>query len=151
VLFAGGKGPKGQIIKPATLQQMWTLQFAKPKEKTGFGIGFSLGELDGRQKIGHGGAIYGFATELAALPKDKLGVVVIASKDGANAVTRHIAEAALKGMLAIRLHKPLPKIHETSPLPADRTRRLAGHYQKGDKTIELTDHTGRLFYQPLAG
>jgi CubicO group peptidase (beta-lactamase class C family)/D-alanyl-D-alanine dipeptidase len=151
VLFAGGKGPKGQILKRTTLEQMWTPQFAKAKEKTGFGIGFSLGELDGRRRIGHGGAIYGFATELAALPDDKLGVVVIASKDCANSVTRHVAEVALKGMLAVRQGKPLPAIPENTPLPPDRARRLAGQYRHGDKAVELIEHVGRLFYQPLAG
>ena len=42
--------------------------------------------------IGHGGAIYGFATQLLALPDDSLGVVVTATLDGANAVTDHIAD-----------------------------------------------------------
>ncbi len=35
VLFAGGKGPHGQIVKPETLEQMWTLQFAKKDAKKG--------------------------------------------------------------------------------------------------------------------
>ncbi len=30
--------------------------------------------------VGHGGAIYGFATELAALPDDKLGVVAVTTR-----------------------------------------------------------------------
>src|SRR5262249_50482606 len=81
VLFAGGRGPKGPVLKPETLEQMWKPQFAKPDEKSGFGIGFMVGELDGKRRIGHGGAIYGFATELAALPDEKLGVVVVSSKD----------------------------------------------------------------------
>ena len=71
VLFAGGKGPHGQILKPETLEQMWTLQFVKKagdkeekKPKEGFGLGFYISELEGRKSIGHGGAIYGFATQL---------------------------------------------------------------------------------------
>src|SRR5262249_34484146 len=79
VLFAGGRGPNGAVLKPETLEQMWTPQFAKPEQKTGFGIGFHLTEFEGRRRVGHGGAIYGFATELAALPAEKLGVVVVAA------------------------------------------------------------------------
>src|SRR5205807_3101988 len=90
VLFAAGQGPGGPILKRATLEQMWAPQFAKPGEKTGFGIGFLLSERDGGRCIGHNGAIYGFATELAALPDEKLGVAVVASMDCANAVTQHI-------------------------------------------------------------
>jgi CubicO group peptidase (beta-lactamase class C family)/D-alanyl-D-alanine dipeptidase len=151
VLFARGRGPRGQIIKPETLEQMWTPQFAKPGEKTEFGLGFHLTELDGHRRIGHGGAIYGFATELEALPDDKLGVVVIASKDVANAVTQHIAEVALKAMLAARQDKPLPKIARTRSIEPERARRLAGRYRSGKKAFELIEHGGRLSVLPLRG
>jgi CubicO group peptidase (beta-lactamase class C family)/D-alanyl-D-alanine dipeptidase len=167
VLFAGGSGkgvrpPKikgsdpfsgarGRILKTETLKSMWQLQFAKPKDKTGFGIGFYLGELDGRRRLGHNGAMYGFATELAALPEEKLGVVVIASKDGANAVAGHIANVALKQMLAVRQDKPLPAIAATSPVLPERARLLAGRYVKGDKGFDLIEYTGRLYMQALPG
>src|SRR5262249_22621985 len=65
VLFAGGKGPQGSVLKRETLEKMWTPQFAKAENKTGFGIGFRLAEFEGRRRIGHGGAIYGFATDLS--------------------------------------------------------------------------------------
>ena len=117
MLFAGGQGPGGPVLKRATLEQMYTPQFAKPGEKTGFGIGFLLSERAGCRCIGHSGAIYGFATELAALPDEKLGVAIVASKDFANAVTQHIADVALDQMLAVRRSKPLPPIVETTPIP----------------------------------
>ena len=53
----------GRVVKPETLEQMWTPQFAEPGAKRGFGLGFSVGELDGHRRVGHGGAIYGFATD----------------------------------------------------------------------------------------
>ncbi|MGH7464282.1 MAG: serine hydrolase domain-containing protein, partial [Longimicrobiales bacterium] len=53
-LFAGGTGPGGQVLQPATLAQMWTPQYAPPGQATGFGIGFAIGDLDGRRRIGHG-------------------------------------------------------------------------------------------------
>jgi hypothetical protein len=43
-----------------------------------------VGELDGKRRVGHGGAIYGFATQLDCLPDEKLGVVVVNSRDCAN-------------------------------------------------------------------
>src|SRR5262249_885870 len=73
-LFADGRGPKGQLLKPGTLAKMLEPQFVKKGEKAGFGLGFFVQEFEGRRRIGHGGAIYGFATEFAALPDDKLGV-----------------------------------------------------------------------------
>jgi serine beta-lactamase-like protein LACTB len=151
VLFASGRGPGGQVLKRTTLEQMWTPQFAKAGEKTGFGIGFMLSERAGCRCIGHSGAIYGFATELAALPDEKLGVAVVASKDCANAVTRHIADVSLDQMLAARKDRPLPKIEETAPIPRERARRLAGRYAKNGKGVDLIDRDGKLFDLPLRG
>ncbi|HEX5271040.1 MAG TPA: serine hydrolase, partial [Gemmataceae bacterium] len=151
-LFAGGKGPGGRVIEEKTLQQMWTPQFVKEGETTGFGIGFSIGDLDGHKRIGHGGAIYGFATELAALPAEKLGAVVVASRDVANGVTRHLANEALRQMLAARAKKPPPAIEQTRPVGAERARELAGRYAaKGGKGIELSERDGRLSLLPLGG
>jgi CubicO group peptidase (beta-lactamase class C family)/D-alanyl-D-alanine dipeptidase len=151
VLFAGGRGPGGPVLKPATLEQMWTPQFAKAGERTGFGIGFMLSERAGCRAIGHGGAIYGFATELAALPDEKLGVAVVASKDCANAVTRHIADVSLDQMLAVRNGRPLPKIEETRPVAPERARQLAGRYAKDSKGLDLIARDGKLFAMPLRG
>ena len=61
-LFAGGKVGEARLLKPETIAEMLRPQFAKPEDKTGFGIGFRLSELDGLKRVGHGGAIYGFAT-----------------------------------------------------------------------------------------
>jgi serine beta-lactamase-like protein LACTB len=144
-LFARGKTAEGSLIKPETLEEMWKPQFAKAGEKNGFGIGFMVGELEGRRRIGHGGAIYGFATELAALPDDKLGVVVIASRDVVNAVVTHVADEALKQMLAARQNKPLPKIEATAPLKPEVAKKWAGRFRAGDKTLELTEWDGRLW------
>ncbi len=151
ILFADGRGPNGPVLKPETLKQMLTPQFAKEREKQGFGIGFYITELDGKKHIGHGGAIYGFATELAALPEEKLGVVVVCSKDVANSVTERIGDVALKHMLAVREKKPLPKIEESAPIGVERARKLAGRYAKGDRHVDLIERGGRLFFQPGRG
>jgi len=151
ILFAGGRGPNGPILKAATLEQMFTPQFDKPDAKEGFGIGFHVTEFEGRRRIGHNGAIYGFATELSALPADKLGVVVIASRDVANAVTTHIADVALRQMLAVRRQEPPPMIEETSPLKPETARRLAGRYRSDERIIELEEQSGRLWALPQNG
>jgi CubicO group peptidase (beta-lactamase class C family)/D-alanyl-D-alanine dipeptidase len=143
-LFAGGRGRNGSFLKPATLEQMWTPQYAKAGQKTGFGIGFGISDMNGHRKIGHGGAIYGFATQLSALPDDKLGVVVVTTKDAANAVTSRIADAALEAMLAVRQGKPVPQPEITSPVAPDLAHRIAGRYVSGEKGFDLTESAGKL-------
>jgi CubicO group peptidase (beta-lactamase class C family)/D-alanyl-D-alanine dipeptidase len=145
VLFARG------LLKPETWEQMWTPQFVKPGEKGEFGIGFHIDKLDGHRRIGHGGAIYGFATELDGLPDEKLGVIVITSRDVANAVTKHIADVALRHMLAVRRGKPPPKIEESRALDAPLLRMVPGRYETGKTYVDLIGHDGRLWLVPGRG
>lgn len=162
-LFAGGKGPDGkQILKKETLEAMYKIQFPDKDAKAGFGLGFFVADMDGKRVIRHGGAVYGFSTEFRALPDDKLGVIVCASKDDANAVTSRVAEAALKVMLAQRKGEPLPKLENSRPLDPMVARGLAGRYRsyaidpvtKGrwlEKTIEIYERDGRAWIFPYRG
>src|SRR5262249_35070638 len=103
------------------------------------------------RRVGHNGAIFGVATELAALPGDKLGVVVVAAKDCANAITEHLANVALRQMLAGRQGKTLPKIEEKTPVAANVVRRLTGHFMFGDRGMDLSASSGRLYVLPTRG
>ncbi|MCS6817746.1 MAG: serine hydrolase [Blastocatellia bacterium] len=143
-LFAGGRG----VLRPQTLAEMWTPQFAG--EASGFGIGFAISRLDGHRRIGHGGAIYGFATELAALPDQKLGVVVVATKDFSNRVVERIADAALRILLAVRENRPLPTLVTTSPVPPEMAERLRGRYRRGEEVVDVI-RRGREVYAFLRG
>ncbi|MGH8251042.1 MAG: M15 family metallopeptidase [Steroidobacteraceae bacterium] len=143
-LFAGGRGLKGPLLRSATLEQMWTAQFDAPAGKPQYGIGFLLSELDGHRSVGHNGAIHGFATSLQALPDDKLGVVVVTTMDGANAVTDRVARYALQAMLAVRQNRAMPLPEITSAVPSQTAKMIAGRYAKGTRSIEVTDSAGRL-------
>jgi CubicO group peptidase (beta-lactamase class C family)/D-alanyl-D-alanine dipeptidase len=167
-LFAGGRGPNGQLLEPETLAKMWTPQFARPGEESlgGYGIGFHLGALDGHRSVGHDGAIYGFATMLEALPDEKLGVVVVTTRDGANAAVDRIGELALRAMLAARAARgvgngvtvagnAVAEIDTTGPIPPARARLLVGRYAPRSnpaREIELTHRgTGLAMLPPSGG
>lgn len=140
VLFAGGRGVRGVVLRPETLEQMWTPQFAPPGTTRGYGLGFGISTLDGARMVAHGGAIYGFATELAGLPDEKLGVAVSAAKDGANALTSRIAREALRLMRAARAGQPLPTLESTRAIPLVLARQLAGEYGPTDSIVTLAVH-----------
>jgi CubicO group peptidase (beta-lactamase class C family)/D-alanyl-D-alanine dipeptidase len=149
-LFAGGRGPDGPVVEAETLRSMLTPQLGKPKETPAFGLGFALSTLEGQRRIGHGGAVYGFATELAALPDAKLGAVVIASRDCANGTVKQIADTALLQMLASRNGEPLPLLPDaTKPVPTDQARRVTGRYAKDDRAVEIFERQGKLFLAPF--
>lgn len=152
VLFAGGATPDGRrVLEEATIDSMWTPQYASPGATSGYGIGFGVGRLDGRRSVGHGGAIYGFATTLRALPDDSLGVVAVATLDAMNTVTDDIAETALRMMLAARAGQPLPAVPSTYALARVQALALMGRYTKGDGGVELHEYAGKLYLTPTNG
>jgi CubicO group peptidase (beta-lactamase class C family)/D-alanyl-D-alanine dipeptidase len=144
-LFANGSGTGGHVIDAATLDSMLTPQFAPPGTRTGYGIGFRISELEGHRRIGHGGAIYGFATDLSALPEQRLGVASVTTMDGANTVVARINEYALRVMLAAKEGRPLPAPEVTEPVPAELVSRLEGSYGSGDRRVEMVGRGGELY------
>ena len=136
VLFAQGKGPKEVVIKPETLNEMISPQFGGDKTR-GYGIGFGLSEHGGYQKIGHGGAIYGFSTQLYAIPEIKYGVATSSSVDISNSITTKLSNYALDLMLANKNNEPLPDYIKTSQLDAKISQSLKGHYSRGNLYADI--------------
>jgi CubicO group peptidase (beta-lactamase class C family)/D-alanyl-D-alanine dipeptidase len=150
VLMARGQTSNGSLLKPATIEQMWSPQFPNPSGRV-FGLGFIVRSLEGHRLVGHGGAIYGFASTLDLLPEDKVGVVVIATKDAANAVTERIGEEALQLVLAKRAGKPLSLPPSTNAVPAETGRELVGRYGTGDDALDISYLDGRLSILKVTG
>jgi CubicO group peptidase (beta-lactamase class C family)/D-alanyl-D-alanine dipeptidase len=140
----------GTLLQSKTLDQMWSPQFPNPGGRV-FGLGFVVSDFEGHRMVGHGGAIYGFATSLALLPDDKVGVVVTATEDVANAVTDRIAAEALRLVLAQRSGKTASLPAPTSPVSRDAGRKIAGRYGEGDNAVDLTYLGGKLSMLPVAG
>ena len=152
---ATGDDPSGaatRLLAPETLEAMWQPQFADPGAATGFGLGFSVQERFGERWLGHGGAIYGFSTQLAFLPGSRLGVVVVSAVDITNTVTGRVADAALELMLAAKAGEPLPTAptRPTTPLDPTLALELEGTYGQGNTTLALDAREGRLFMTPAS-
>ena len=150
-LFADGRVPTGAVIKPELLRSMLDPQSDNKDEPRVFGLGFAISRLDDERRIGHGGAVYGFATELAALPDAKLGAVVIVTADCANGVARHVAETALRQMLCTRQGRTPPALVTSGPVPALRAHRIEGRYKRRNKAVDLVARGGKLLLSPFTG
>jgi CubicO group peptidase (beta-lactamase class C family)/D-alanyl-D-alanine dipeptidase len=150
-LFAGGKTDQGQLLKKDTLEKMWKVQFPDGDGKAGFGLGFFVSEFEGKKRIGHGGAVYGFATELAFLPEEKLGVIVCSARDVSNGLTRRIADAALRQLLAARAGKELPTLETTKKLTLAEARQFAGRYAGKKQHLDLLAYGPHLYLLPGSG
>jgi len=150
-LFAGGVGPNGRVLADSTLAAMWGVQFGRAGQTSGFGLGFQISQLDGHPWIGHDGWHYGFGTELAALPRDGLGVAVSTTVDAGMAVPARVANAALRLMLAAKEGRTPPPIDSTVAVPAADAARLAGRWRGRRHGLDLDVRDGALWMQPVSG
>jgi CubicO group peptidase (beta-lactamase class C family)/D-alanyl-D-alanine dipeptidase len=148
MLFNGGRAVNGtQIVKKETLEEMWRPQFVPAGTRSGVGLGFFVGELGRGRVVRHGGAIYGFATELAALPDAKLGVAVVATSDIANSISERIANHALMRMTLAEFTVDIREPAVTLP-GAARAKQLEGRYAKGAQVVELHARGDHLYLDP---
>ena len=144
-LFRIQSGEPG-ILKRESLDEMWTPQFAPPEPFQGFGLGFALSTLEDDRVVRHGGAVYGYATELFVLPDRKLGVIVATSLDGANSVVSRIARFAAGCFRAARVGSEPPSLDTSTPLTREEARDWSGVYEGGEDTIRLREDRGRLVW-----
>ncbi|MGE0440863.1 MAG: serine hydrolase [Gemmatimonadales bacterium] len=143
-LFHRGEGLDGRVLEAETLERMWEPQFEAPGATSGYGLGFRVSRRDSSLMVAHGGAIYGFATEFAALPGERLAAAVVGTKDGVNTVVGRIRTAALDMLLAHRRGQPLPGIDTTTAPGAAGAAPYVGRWQGGDGWYDLSWENGKL-------
>ena len=152
----------GQLLKPDTLEEMFTPQFADPEATSGFGLGFAVRRLADDQGevsessprwLGHNGAIYGFSTSLLFLPEQRIGVAITSSLDVSNGLIAEIADEAIRLLLdaqATAVGDQNPALRErlaalrslhTDPISARLAQELEGYYEGEGTGFELLVRT----------
>ncbi|MBL4802050.1 MAG: serine hydrolase [Emcibacter sp.] len=151
-LLKKGAGINGRILREDTLSQMWTPQTEiKSGRNRSFGIGFILGQLDGEKTVSHGGAIYGFATQLKMLPGKKIGVAIATNLDMANGAINRIADHALRMLLAHQEGRKSPDYAITARISEDKGQKLTGLYKNEAETIHIKRRFGDLYLERIGG
>lgn len=152
-LLRGGFTTDGHpLVSPGSLETMWKPVGRRPAGYTGslagYGLGFGIGNVDGWKSIGHGGAVYGYATQLLVLPHAGLAALVFSTLDFSNQIADRLARRALQiGLAAQRMGKmPKPELPHL-PLPSDRLKTMPGLYEAAGltETVGLRASNGRLF------
>ncbi|HXV63136.1 MAG TPA: serine hydrolase, partial [Vicinamibacteria bacterium] len=125
----GGKYGEKQILSPENSRAMQTAQVAMPPSPiapdnpeqgpTSYGLGLIVTNYRGHKMILHGGGIDGFISQMAWLPDDKLGVVVLTNYSGFNPVPNLVVQHAFDRLLGLE--------------PVDWTSRARELKAKGDK------------------
>lgn len=146
-LFEIAAGEHLDVMQPATLEDMWTIQFDAPETKSGFGLGFYVTDFRGERRIQHAGIMYGYATRLYVLPESEVAVAIVGNLDATNSVVDRIGNYALSLVLALRAGDPLPGFRTTQPVDATLARRLAGQYAHDTDEIVLVERDGLLYLE----
>lgn len=151
-LIKKGEGKNGRVLSPETLEQMWSPQTDLVSGRArSYGIGFSLGELDGEKSVAHGGAIYGFATQLKVLPGRKIGVAISTNLDMANGAISRIADHALRILIAQQNKEVAPAFVSTNALSDEQTQQIVGTYKNEQSTIQIGRRFNDIYIERVAG
>ena len=151
-LLRGGFAPDGtQIISPASLREMWTpvgKRIAHGKVTSGYGLCYGVAELDGWTTVGHGGAVYGYATQMSLIPTAGLGVLIFATLDFANQIGGRLAQDALRAALAEGKMGRMPERNQTPPpITDEQFASLPGNYRDPEsaEVVEVKAKGGKLY------
>ena len=84
----------GELLRPATVELLWTSQETAAGEVTNYGIGWRTGERDGTREVWHTGGAMGGSTVLMIYPDAGVVVAVLTNVSGAptTAIARPVAD-----------------------------------------------------------
>lgn len=121
VAFQLARGEIGgaHLITQDTLEQTWTKQIDVSPD-IGYAMGWMLRQWEGRRAVEHAGGIDGFTAEVALLPDDNAGLVMLTNQF-ASPLQELSRELVFRGLLG--------DISDTNPAaPPEDFARLTGNY-----------------------
>lgn len=126
-----------RLISAASTALMTTSGTLVDGSATGYGFGLGIGKLGEHRKIGHGGGINGFLSELDYYPDDSLTVVVLANSESAK--PSRLAEDIARLVLGVA-----PPVVKDLTLGAAEITRFAGTYALGPLQVRVFATGGQL-------
>ncbi len=75
---------QGRLLKPETVELMWTRQTLRSGKQTRYGLGWSIEKVDDATVVGHGGGQQGTATILAIARDTGEIIAVMSNLEGSN-------------------------------------------------------------------
>jgi len=145
-ILNGGATEHSRILGQSTLTGMWERQY--PDDSTrDYGIGFVLSSLDGHRVVGHGGAVYGYVTDLAVFPDDGFAVIVMIALDEASHAVARLRTFAARQVFAALGGETAPRYTHSDGIPSSLGRQLSGHYSDGEYSLDVRVLDGRTYVE----
>jgi CubicO group peptidase (beta-lactamase class C family) len=124
----GGTYGGYQLLKPATIKEMWTPQVTSEQGLPSFDLGFYQDDFNGLPIIGHGGDTEAFHSDLHLIPTKGVGWFVSFNSPGKEGAVEDVRN----GLFKLFLDRYYPYTPPTEPTVADAKKdaaRVAGFYQ----------------------
>lgn len=113
--------------------------------KNKYGYGWGIDSIEGKRKVGHGGGIHGFVTNISRVPEDDICIVLLS-----NASDNSLQEIT-NSIFSVLYSKPyeLPKKRVTIALSEEKLKEYVGEYQiKPDLQVIISIKDGLLLASP---
>ncbi|MCE9620626.1 MAG: beta-lactamase family protein [Planctomycetes bacterium] len=132
----------GKVISAKSYELMTTPTILPGGKNTRYGFGLQVSEWETRQRVSHGGGIFGFSSMLEYFPAEKLSIAVIANCDSFDPgkVADSIARAAMD----------IPEfVPADLPVSADEAKRFVGEFKFDTIPLEIvfTLRDGKMYAQ----
>ncbi len=148
----GGRYDGGQILKPATVAQMWTLQKAPAPGMNGFDLGFYQENRNGLTILGHAGDTDVFHSDLHLLPKQHIGIFMSFNSAGKAGAVESVRTQIFREFLD-RYFPYTPHAEATLPNAKRDAARVAGWYESSrreERALGLIFTLGQTSVSPHA-
>jgi len=123
----GGTYDGYQLLKPATIKEMWTPQVPEEKGLPGFDLGFYEDDFNGLTIVGHGGDTVAFHSDLHLIPAKDVGFFVSFNSPGKEGAVEDVRNNLFKAFLD-RYYPYTPPVEATVADPKKDAARVAGYY-----------------------
>jgi CubicO group peptidase (beta-lactamase class C family) len=123
----GGTLDGYQLLKPATIKEMWTPQVPEEKGLPGFDLGFYEDDFNALKIVGHGGDTVAFHSDLHLLPTKNVGFFVSFNSPGKAGAVEDVRNNLFKAFLN-RYYPFTPPNEATVSDPQKDAARVAGYY-----------------------
>lgn len=119
-----------------------------PDSAESYGYGLTIRDFRGLHVVEHGGSRMGYGSFIRMAPEQRVGIIVLTNRTGANLPATQ--DMASELMLPLQ---PKPAASPKAPLAlsAQDGDRIAGVYQNGDQRLEILARDNRLFLKRARG
>ena len=113
--------------------------------KNNYGYGWGIDSIDGKRRVGHGGGIHGFTTNIARIPEDDVCIILLS-----NASDGTLGEIT-KSIFAVLYNTAyeLPKERTVIKVAVEKLKQYEGEYEiKPDLHVTMSVKDGELMASP---